>query len=93
VHKLLREVTTIGRAADCSIQLDQSEISPCQALIVKTGDGMFVRNEGGALPVLLNASPVESAALRVGDTLRIGDYELSVTTQADGTPALVALTP
>jgi len=91
VHRLLRDVTTIGRAADCSIQLDQPDISPCQALIIKTSDGMFVRNEGGDTPVYLNASPVDSAALHEGDTLRIGDYEVSLTTGSDGTPALVAL--
>ncbi|MBX2886501.1 MAG: FHA domain-containing protein [Granulosicoccus sp.] len=91
LHHLGDNVTTIGRAADCNIRIQGENISPCQALIVKTADGMFIRNEGDEVPLFLNAAKVESAALHDGDTLRIGDYELSLTTSGEGVPVLVSV--
>lgn len=90
VHPLDGNVTTIGRAADCNIRIEGKDISPCQALIVKTSDGMFIRNEGANVPLFLNSAKVDSSALKKGDILRIGDHELSMTTSSDGVPVLVS---
>lgn len=89
VHELLSGVTTIGRAPDCSIRLCGSKYSPYQALIVRTQDGMFIRNEGSQVPLYLNGGVIESASLSAGDCVRLGSYQFSVNKGAEGKLSLV----
>jgi len=90
VHELVSGVTTIGRAPDCAIRLEGSHFSPYQALIVRTEDGMFIRNEGSQVPLYLNGGTVDSANLGAGDCVRLGSYQFSVNRDEQGKLSLVA---
>jgi len=90
VHELVSGVTTIGRAPDCAIRLEGTQFSPYQALIVRTDEGMFIRNEGSQVPLYLNGGTVESANLGAGDCVRIGSYQFSVKRDSQGKLSLVA---
>ena len=90
VHELVSGVTTIGRAPDCAIRIEGDNVSPYQALIVRTDEGMFIRNEGGSLPLYLNSHRVDSANLSAGDKLQIGSYEFQVDLDGTGGLSLVS---
>jgi len=90
VHRLIQNVTTIGRAPDCGIRINEEDISPYQALIVKTAGGMMIRNEGGEVPIYVNGTRVENANLKKGDKVRIGTYELEVQADHAGGVSLVS---
>lgn len=90
VHELISGVTTIGRAPDCSIRIDSNSVSPYQALIVRTAEGMFIRNEATQLPLFLNGSRVESANLSAGDTVSLSHYEFLVELDVEGVLTLVS---
>ena len=74
---LLRaEHTTIGRAADCEIVLDDPRISRQHATITGTGQQYHVRDAGSLNGTFVNGRRVLAAAttrLQTGDELRFAD--------------------
>jgi len=74
---------TLGRKEDCTLVLPDPErlISRHHALIEYRGGQFFVRDQGSGTPVYLNGQPLgngREGALRSGDELRIGGYQLRV---------------
>lgn len=66
---------TIGRGADCSIQLPDETVSRQHGVIVQAPEGWMIENQSKN-GILLNGKLVDKAPLKDGDKLVIGSYEL-----------------
>jgi predicted component of type VI protein secretion system len=74
---------TIGRAKESTLVLDDPNkyISRRQAFISYRAGSCFLRDNGTALPTLVNGNAVgkdNEVAVRDGDQIAIGDYTLAV---------------
>ncbi|HZS05361.1 MAG TPA: FHA domain-containing protein [Blastocatellia bacterium] len=70
---------TIGRRADCHVVLDADNISRAHSSVSRRDDGYYVTDLGSSNGTYLNEQRIESAQLKDGDRLRIGNYTLAVT--------------
>jgi hypothetical protein len=66
----------VGRDPGCDIVLNDSKCSRRHAVIEETPEGVRVRDSGSANGIYVNGKKVESAPLRPGDTLRMGEVKL-----------------
>ena len=76
-----RDVIRIGRARDCDLSLESGFISRYHARIERLDDGWEVIDEGSKNGVFVNGQRVGTSAsqpLHQGDSLRVGDYGLTV---------------
>lgn len=84
---------TIGRAAGCSIQLDEGSISRLHALIRVSGGNWSVERRANFGAVQVNGQEVENAPLEGGEEITIGKFSLRVnieSSQASTSRAVVA---
>ncbi|HLW70381.1 MAG TPA: FHA domain-containing protein [Candidatus Binataceae bacterium] len=74
----------IGRAEENPIGLfGDPSISPRHAVIEHRGENYSIRNLAVEAGTFVNGGRIESAALREGDRIRIGGYELTFHSRAD----------
>jgi len=76
-----RDVIRIGRARDCDLSLESGFISRYHARIERAEGGWEVIDEGSKNGVFVNGQRVGTSAsqpLHQGDSLRVGDYGLTV---------------
>jgi diguanylate cyclase (GGDEF)-like protein len=66
----------IGRADDCGLVLADSSVSRRHCAVSRFASGYVVEDLGSTNGCFVNGEPVTRAALRDGDRLRIGHYEL-----------------
>jgi pSer/pThr/pTyr-binding forkhead associated (FHA) protein len=67
---------TLGRSDESDIQLFDREASRRQARLRVTAEGVFIDDEGGKNPLLVNNRPVTSHRLRDRDEVSIGATQL-----------------
>jgi len=67
---------TIGRSADCVIQIHDSKISRLHCEVRTTPDGCFVRDLGSKNGTFVNGARISEARLRDGDRLQVGLAQL-----------------
>lgn len=81
-------ITTIGRDAECDVNLPHPSVSRRHAQIVRQQTGYFVQDVESINGTLLNGTPLTApAVLSPGDVLRIGEIEVRcVTVGVLGTP-------
>ena len=68
---------TVGRSPECEIFLDDVTVSRKHAVIVRSGDGFGIQDEGSLNGTFVNKKRVETAELEDGDELQIGKYRLT----------------
>lgn len=80
VHSLLvpSGPLTIGRAPGNTLVLRRSAVSSHHALLVRDGDGLYVRDLGSTNGLFLGGVRTTEGHLGLDDTLRIGDLELRI---------------
>ncbi len=71
------ERVTVGRSPDCEIFLDDVTVSRKHAVLVRSGDGFTIADEGSLNGTFVNRKRVENAELEDGDELQIGKYRLT----------------
>jgi serine phosphatase RsbU (regulator of sigma subunit) len=71
---------TIGRSSETQLQLNDVHVSRRHAELVQEGLSWLVRDLGSRGGTFLNDAKVESATLKPGDRIRIGNTELRVET-------------
>lgn len=76
-----REIT-IGRAAGCSLQLDEPSISRLHALLRPEGGQWFLERKANFGAVLLNGQEVENAPLEGGEEVSVGKFVLRINIEA-----------
>ncbi|WP_020395840.1 FHA domain-containing protein [Thiolinea disciformis] len=74
--KLTRPCYTIGRAANCDVQLQDRTVSSQHARIVVAGEDCFLEDLGSTNKVLINNLPCERHLLHHDDVMLIGIYTL-----------------
>jgi predicted component of type VI protein secretion system len=92
VHEVTEELTTIGRAPENSIQLDEPSVSGRHAELMLAGENCYLKDLDSTNGTLVNGQPVTSAQLRSGDRIRFGKveacYECDVAGSAQPLPHL-----
>jgi len=71
------ERTTIGRAPDASIFLDDVTVSRDHAVLVVRQDGIYIDDLGSLNGTYVNRERIESHLLEDGDEVQIGKYKLA----------------
>jgi pSer/pThr/pTyr-binding forkhead associated (FHA) protein len=69
---------SVGRAAGCSIQLDEASISRLHAVIRREQGSWILERRASFGAVLLNGNEVENAPLEGGEDIAIGKFNLRV---------------
>lgn len=69
---------TIGRSSDTQLQLNDAHVSRRHAELVQDGATWHIRDLGSRAGTFVNDVRVETAALKPGDRIRIGDTELRI---------------
>jgi len=79
-RSLDKDRITIGRAPCCGIVLESPKVSRLHAVLERTIDRerYVVSDLSSAGGTILNGEPVAHAVLQPGDTLLIGDFELTL---------------
>lgn len=75
---------SIGRAAGCSIPIDEASISRLHAVIRYIDDKWVLERKANFGAVLLNGQEVENAALEGGEEITIGKFSLRVNIDYEG---------
>jgi pSer/pThr/pTyr-binding forkhead associated (FHA) protein len=68
----------VGRHAQCDLRLSSPEVSRCHCRLLFQEGHWWVRDSQSTNGVFVNDQRVESAALRSGDVIRIGNFALVV---------------
>src|SRR5712692_3397161 len=74
-HNLIKRVTSVGRGADCDIQLDDPGVPESALHILRDGERYSVASHGAAFQV--NGKKREEHVFHPEDTLLVGNCELS----------------
>lgn len=69
---------SIGRAAGCSVQLDEASISRLHAVIKSANGSWILERRANFGAVLLNGNEVENAPLEGGEDIAIGKFNLRI---------------
>ena len=73
---LVKERTTIGRKAQNDIQIDNLAISGEHAVLIMVGADVFLEDMNSTNGTFVNGNPVSKHALRNGDVIALGKYNL-----------------
>jgi len=69
--------TSLGRAPECEVFLDDVTVSRRHSVITRAPDGFTLHDEGSLNGTYVNRRRVESAKLEDGDEVQIGKYKLT----------------
>jgi len=78
VREFSKNIITVGRGADSDIILEGARVAPSHARFVLDGNGLLVHDLGSLAGVRVNNRRVSTAQLKDGDTVTLGDIEVSV---------------
>ncbi|RJQ44172.1 MAG: FHA domain-containing protein, partial [Gaiellales bacterium] len=71
------ERTTIGRAPDSDVFLDDITVSRHHAVLLRQEDGYYVQDQGSLNGTYVNHVRVETQKVTDGDQLQIGKFKLT----------------
>jgi hypothetical protein len=74
-HTLSRSVTTVGRAKDCDIPIDDSSVSRRHAELRLDGDAVWLIDLDSTNGTEVNGRPIERVRLEHGDRVVLGQTE------------------
>jgi hypothetical protein len=74
---LVHDRTSLGRAPECEIFLDDVTVSRRHTVITRGAEGFTLHDEGSLNGTYVNRRRVESAKLEDGDEVQIGKYKLT----------------
>jgi pSer/pThr/pTyr-binding forkhead associated (FHA) protein len=69
--------TSLGRAPECEVFLDDVTVSRRHSVITRGPDGFTLHDEGSLNGTYVNRRRVESSKLEDGDEVQIGKYKLT----------------
>ena len=81
------ETTIIGRSPECDLVLDDSSVSRRHASLTHAKTGWMLKDLGATLGCFVNGARVDTAPLRTGDQLRLGNVVLTFEDSDAGLPA------
>ncbi|MFN0120809.1 MAG: FHA domain-containing protein [Blastocatellia bacterium] len=72
------DAVSLGRTAECDIELNQPNVSRRHAFIKRLGEGLQIIDNNSGNGTFVNGRKIRQAALRRGDEIRIGSHTLRV---------------
>lgn len=72
-YQLIADNVLLGRDPECAIHLDNNAVSRRHAEIVRQADGFHISDLGSTNGTLVNEAPVQTALLRDGDYVQVGE--------------------
>ena len=91
-HELTETVTTIGRAPENTMQLEDPSVSGQHAQLEQVGEDYQLSDANSTNGTRVNGELITTVTLRVGDRIRFGKveacYECEVLSEAQPLPAL-----
>ncbi len=75
---LEKELSLVGRDADCDVQLDHKSVSKQHCVLVKTDGLILVRDLGSTNGTRVNGQRIRRAALLPNDTLAVANLKFTV---------------
>jgi serine phosphatase RsbU (regulator of sigma subunit) len=88
--KLADDVTVLGRAPECQIQLDSNMVSRRHAQVTRDKDSYFVEDLGSGNGTFLNGKRIdERTPLKANDRIKLGPILLRFETEAGGSAPTV----
>ena len=75
---LVKDLSVVGRDADCEVQLDHKSVSKQHCVLVKTEGLILVRDLGSTNGTRVNNTRVRRAALMPNDTLSVANVKFTV---------------
>lgn len=75
---LVKDLSIVGRDADCEVQLDHKSVSKQHCILVKTEGLILVRDLGSTNGTRVNNTRVRRAALMPNDTLSVANLKFTV---------------
>jgi hypothetical protein len=76
-YMLAPETTTVGRAPNADVFLDDVTVSRDHAVLERRPDGIYLKDQGSLNGTYVNRQRVDSTRLTDGDELQIGKYRLT----------------
>jgi len=76
--ELVKDMTVIGRTADCDATIDHKSVSKLHCVLVKTDGLILIRDLGSTNGTRVNGQRVRRAALLPGDHLGIAAFRYKV---------------
>jgi pSer/pThr/pTyr-binding forkhead associated (FHA) protein len=73
---LQKKKMTLGRAIECDICLDHTDVSSRHAVITRDGAKYVLEDLGGSHGTLLNKKKIHRVLLHNGDLISIGSFQL-----------------
>src|SRR5262245_57516216 len=77
---------TLGRSADCDIQLEHGSVSGTHCEVAVTGDAIIVRDLGSTNGTFLNQAPIQETRLAPGQRLQLGGVEMELAPEEASRP-------
>ena len=78
------DVLTVGRSADNDVVINDEAVSFCQAYIARLGNDLVLWDRGDGIGTIVNGVKMQSAYLKNGDIITIGDHYDLKTSIEDG---------
>ena len=79
--ELAGSVAVLGRDPGCDVVLNDSKCSRRHAIVEEAVEGLVVRDTASANGVYLNGRRVDTAPLKPGDVIRLGEVQLKLVAQ------------
>jgi ATP-binding cassette subfamily C protein len=67
-------VATIGRSLDCTVVVDERDVSRKHAKIESTPDGLLLTDTGSSTGVWIGSMEIKSQLIKPGDRVRLGEH-------------------
>lgn len=79
VIPIIREMITIGRKEGNAIRLTEKNVSRRHAKLIKFDKKVYIEDVGSSYGTFVNGDRIKGRTeLRMGDMIRIGDYNLTL---------------
>ncbi len=75
--KLTPGINSIGRADSNNFQITDASVSSSHCLVIVEGDQVTLRDLGSTNGTFVNGAPVQEAVLQAGQTIRLGNVEMT----------------
>ncbi len=85
-HELLVDKTTVGRVEDNTLQIPEPSVSSHHCEILLRGSEVVIKDLNSTNGTFINGEKITESVLQPGQTLRLGQIEMRLETEAGSAP-------